>query len=140
MGVIWPVIGPLANALVVIVIVIFMLLAGEDLRDRLIHLMGRGRLRVTTQALDVAGHRISRYLRAQLLVNASFGLAIGAGLYFIGVPNCVFWGLLGMVLRFLPYIGRSSPRHFRSRFRLPSSNGGRSHFSQSASSSRLSWW
>ena len=105
MGVIWPVIGPLANALVVIVIVIFMLLAGEDLRDRLIHLMGRGRLRVTTQALDEAGHRISRYLRAQLLVNASFGLAIGAGLYFIGVPNCVFWGLLGMVLRFLPYIG-----------------------------------
>jgi hypothetical protein len=82
-----------------------MLLAGEDLRDRLIHLMGRGRLRVTTQALDEAGHRISRYLRAQLLVNASFGLAIGIGLYFIGIPNAVFWGLLGMVLRFLPYIG-----------------------------------
>jgi hypothetical protein len=49
--------------------------------------------------------RISRYLRAQLMVNASFGLAIGIGLYFIGIPNAVFWGLLGMVLRFLPYIG-----------------------------------
>ena len=105
MGVLWPVVGPLANTLVVIVIVIFMLLAGEDLRDRLIHLLGRGRLRVTTQALDEAGQRISRYLRAQLLVNASFGLVIGAGLSFIGIPNAVFWGLLGMVLRFLPYIG-----------------------------------
>ena len=105
MGVLWPVVGPLANICVVIVIVIFMLLAGDDLRDRLIHLVGRGRLRVTTQALDDAGHRISRYLRAQLLVNASFGLAIGIGLFFIGIPNAVFWGLLAMVLRFLPYIG-----------------------------------
>lgn len=104
-GVVWPVVGPLANTLVVIVIVIFMLMAGEDLRDRLIHLMGRGRLRVTTQALDEVGQRISRYLRAQVVVNASFGIAIGLGLYFIGIPNAVFWGLFGMVLRFLPYIG-----------------------------------
>ena len=58
MGVLWPVVGPLANTLVVIVIVIFMLLAGEDLRDRLIHLVGRGRLRVTTQALDDAGQKL----------------------------------------------------------------------------------
>lgn len=105
MGVLWPVVGPVANTFVVIVIVIFMLLAGDDLRDRLIHLMGRGRLRVTTQALDEAGLRISRYLLAQLMVNASFGFAIGIGLFFIGIPNAVFWGLLGMVLRFLPYIG-----------------------------------
>jgi predicted PurR-regulated permease PerM/methylmalonyl-CoA mutase cobalamin-binding subunit len=104
-GVLWPVIGPLANMFVVMIIVIFMLMAGGDLRDRLIHLAGRGRLRLTTQALDEAGQRISRYLRAQLLVNASFGLAIGIGLYFIGIPNAVFWGLLGAVLRFLPYVG-----------------------------------
>ena len=105
MGVLWPVVGPLANSFVVIIVVIFMLMAGADLRDRLIHLVGRGRLRLTTQALDEVGQRISRYLRAQLIVNASFGLAIGVGLFFIGIPNAVFWGLLGMVLRFLPYIG-----------------------------------
>jgi methylmalonyl-CoA mutase cobalamin-binding subunit len=67
--------------------------------------MGRGRLRVTTQALDEVAYRISRYLRAQVLVNASFGFAIAVGLFFIGIQNSVFWGLLGMVLRFLPYIG-----------------------------------
>ena len=105
MGVLSPVVGPLASALVVIVIATFMLIAGADLRDRLIHLVGRGRLRVTTQALDEVTQRISRYLRAQLLLNASYGLAIAVGLYFIGIPNAVFWGLLGMVLRFLPYIG-----------------------------------
>ncbi len=100
-----PVIGTIGNALMVMVIAIFMLIAGSDLRDRLIHLMGRGRLRVTTQALDEVAQRISRYLRAQMIVNASFGLAIGVGLHFIGIQNAVFWGLLGMVLRFLPYIG-----------------------------------
>ena len=105
LGVLWPVVGPLSNTLVVIVIAIFMLMAGEDLRDRLIHLMGRARLRMTTQAFDEVGQRIGRYLRAQVIVNASFGIAIGAGLYFIGIPNAVFWGMLGMVLRFLPYIG-----------------------------------
>jgi predicted PurR-regulated permease PerM/methylmalonyl-CoA mutase cobalamin-binding subunit len=105
MGVLWPVVSPIANTFVVIIIVIFMLMAGDDLRDRLIHLVGRGRLRVTTQALDEVGMRISRYLRAQVMVNASFGVAIGIGLYCIGIPNAVFWGLLGMVLRFLPYIG-----------------------------------
>ncbi len=105
MGFVSPVIGPLTNTAVVIVLVIFMLVAGEDLRDRIIHLMGRGRLRVTTQAFDEAGQRISRYLRAQVIVNAGFGAAIAIGLYCIGLPNAVFWGLLGMVLRFLPYVG-----------------------------------
>ena len=105
MDLVSPVVGPLGSAFVVMVIAIFMLVAGSDLRDRLIHLMGRGRLRVTTQALDEVAQRISRYLRAQLIVNASFGLAIGVGLYFIGIQNAVFWGLLAMVLRFLPYIG-----------------------------------
>ena len=105
LGLLAPVVGPLGSALVVIVIVIFMLIAGTDLRDRLIHLVGRGRLRVTTQALDEVAQRISRYLRAQVLVNACFGVTIAVGLSFIGVQNAVFWGLLGMVLRFLPYIG-----------------------------------
>ncbi len=105
MDLLTPIVGPLGNTVMVIVIVIFMLLAGSDLRDRLIHLLGRSRLRVTTQALDEAAMRIGRYLRAQLLVNASFGIAIAIGLHFIGVQNAVFWGLLGMVLRFLPYIG-----------------------------------
>ena len=104
-GVLGPVVGPLGNAMVVVVIVIFMLLAHEDSRDRLIHLVGRGRLRVTTQALDEAARRVSRYLVAQLIVNASYGVVIAIGLVFIGIPNAIFWGLLATVLRFLPYIG-----------------------------------
>jgi predicted PurR-regulated permease PerM len=100
-----PLLKPLGNAAVVIVFVIFMLIGREDLRDRIIHLVGRGRLHVTTQALDDAGSRVSRYLLAQLVVNVTYGIPIGIGLYFIGIPNAVLWGLFATILRFVPYIG-----------------------------------
>ncbi|MGB8170723.1 MAG: AI-2E family transporter [Chthoniobacteraceae bacterium] len=104
-NVVTPIIGPLGTAAIVIVFVIFMLLEREDLRDRVIHLVGRGRLQVTTQALDDAGQRVSRYLLAQLVVNVTYGIPIGLGLYFIGIPNAVLWGCLAAILRFVPYLG-----------------------------------
>jgi predicted PurR-regulated permease PerM/GAF domain-containing protein len=97
--------NPLITAGIVVVFVIFMLISREDLRDRLIRLVGAGQLNVTTQALDDAAHRVSRYLLMQLIVNVSYGLSIGIGLYFIGVPNALLWGLLTCVLRFIPYVG-----------------------------------
>lgn len=100
-----PVAGPLGTAAVVAVLVIFMLLEREELRDRMIHLVGRGRLHVTTQALDEAGGRVSRYLVAQCIVNATYGIPIGIGLWLIGIPNAILWGLLAGILRFVPYVG-----------------------------------
>ncbi len=100
-----PVLGPIGTAAVVIVFVLFMLLKKEDLRNRLIHLVGRSRLSLTTRTLEEAGTRVSRYLLMQLVVNATYGIPIGVGLWFIGVPNALLWGVLTAVLRFLPYIG-----------------------------------
>lgn len=97
--------APLGTAAVVIIIVIFMSIEREDLRDRFIHLIGRGRLRLTTQAINDAGNRVSRYLVAQLIVNVTYGVPIGVGLWLIGIPNAFLWGALATVLRFLPYIG-----------------------------------
>src|SRR5256885_3636205 len=90
---------------IVIVLVIFMLIQREDLRDRLLRLLGERRINVTTQALDDAAGRLSRYLLAQFLVNASYGAAIGIGLYFTGVPNPLLWGILTGLLRYIPYLG-----------------------------------
>lgn len=100
-----PVLGPIGTAAVVIVFVIFMLLKKEDLRNRVIHLVGRSRLSLTTQALEEAGTRVSRYLLMQVVVNVTYGIPIGVGLYFLGVPNALLWGVLTAVLRFVPYIG-----------------------------------
>jgi predicted PurR-regulated permease PerM len=100
-----PLLAPLATAGFVIVFVVFFLLQREDLRDRFIRLAGARDLNRTTRALDDAAGRLSRYLLRQSAVNASFGLLIGIGLWLIGVPNPILWGLLSMLLRFVPYIG-----------------------------------
>jgi predicted PurR-regulated permease PerM/CheY-like chemotaxis protein len=90
---------------IVIVFVVFMLIQREDLRDRLIRLVGAGQVQVTTQALDDAAQRLSKYLVAQLVVNLAFGILAGIGLYFIGVPNPILWGFLAVLLRYIPYLG-----------------------------------
>ena len=104
-GVLGPLVETLAIAGIVIVFVIFVLLEREDLKDRFIKLVGAGDLQTSTEALEEAGSRVSRYLLMQLLVNVTYGLPIGLGLYVIGVPNAVLWGLLAAVLRFIPYLG-----------------------------------
>ncbi len=106
--------SPLATAFLVVVFVIFMLLKREDLRDRMIRLVGAGRLNVTTQAASDAAARISRYLVAQALVNLSYGCCVAVGLFVIGrtlgraeggFPNVLLWGLVCGVFRFVPYVG-----------------------------------
>jgi predicted PurR-regulated permease PerM len=99
------VVTPLGSVLIVLVLTIFMLAGREDLRNRLIGLVGHGHLNVMTQALNDAGGRVSRYLLMQLLVNTGYGVVIGLGLYFIGVPNALLWGTVAAIFRFLPYIG-----------------------------------
>ena len=97
--------GPLGTAGLVFVLVIFMLLKREDLRGRMIRLIGQGRISATTRAMDDAGSRVARYLTMQLLVNVSFGSCIAIGLYFIGVPNAALWGAFAAMMRFVPYVG-----------------------------------
>lgn len=99
------VITPLGSAVIVLVLTIFMLAGREDLRNRFIGLVGHGHLNLMTQALDDAGSRVSRYLLLQLVINAGFGAVIGLGLYFIGIPNSMLWGVVAALLRFLPYVG-----------------------------------
>ena len=100
-----PVLRPLVTTGIVVVFVIFFLLQRQDLRDRFISLAGAGDLQRTTHALDDAARRLSRYLLSQTAVNASLGLLVGTGLWLIGVPNPVVWGILMMLMRFVPFIG-----------------------------------
>jgi hypothetical protein len=90
---------------IVVVVAIFVLLQKEDLRDRLIRLFGATDLHKTTVAMDDAARRLSKYFLTQLAINTSFGILIGIGLYFIGLPNPLLWGILSGLLRFVPYIG-----------------------------------
>ena len=99
------ILGLLARALIVVVFVIFMLIRREDLRNRLISLIGHGHIHLITQTLDEASSRVSKYLLMQFLVNTGYGIFIGMGLYFIGLPGALLWGVIVGILRFLPYVG-----------------------------------
>lgn len=99
--------GPLTTAGMVTIFMFFILLEREDIRNRIIRLLGNrpGQMLSSTQALDDAANRVSRYLMMQLAVNVTYGIPIGIGLYVIGVPNAILWGVLAVVLRFVPYVG-----------------------------------
>lgn len=100
-----PAVGPLSTAGFVLTLVIFMLLEREELRGRVIGLIGHGHLAVTTKAFDEAARRVSRQLLMQTLVNTIYGVAIGAGLWALGTPYPLLWAALGAALRFVPYLG-----------------------------------
>ncbi len=100
-----PMLRPVGTTFVVIVLVAFMLLRLPDLRERIIRLLGARNLHLTTEALNDAALRISRYLLMQILINGWTGLWVTFGLWLLNVPNYALWGALTLVLRFIPYIG-----------------------------------
>lgn len=104
-AIIAPVMGPLGTSALVLLLVTCMLLQRESLRSRLTRLIGRGNISTTRRALDDAFARVSRYLLMQFLVNTAYGVVVATALYFIGVPNVLVWGVLAMLLRFIPYVG-----------------------------------
>jgi predicted PurR-regulated permease PerM len=100
-----PLMKPLETAVIVIIFTVFMLFERESLRNRLLRLVGQEQLSLATKALGDAAERVSRFLLMQLVVNASFGLILGIGLWFIQVPNALLFGVLAGLLRFIPYVG-----------------------------------
>ncbi|MEZ0604122.1 AI-2E family transporter [Paraburkholderia sp. IW21] len=100
-----PAISPLETAFIVFVVMVVILLQRDDLRDRAIRLFGSRDLHRTTTVMDEAARRLSRYFVSQLGVNAGVGVVIGAGLFFIGVPSPILWGILAALLRLVPYVG-----------------------------------
>jgi len=100
-----PIVGPVTEFAVIVVLVVFILLERKRFRDRFLRLIGHSRLATTTLAVDEAGFRISSFLLGQLLVNGAYAVVLGVGLALIGIPNVLLWAVLTLVLRFLPYVG-----------------------------------
>jgi len=100
-----PTVEVVAASFLVVVLVFFLLKEREQMRDKLLRLAGRAHLTVTTQAIGETSHRISRYLLTFALLNLGFGLLIGMGLFFLGVPHAPLWGVIAGLMRFVPYVG-----------------------------------
>lgn len=103
--VLFAILGPLTTVLIVTIFLIFLLLEREDLRDRFLKLVSHGDLKTSTVALNEATERVGRYLLVQFGVNVLYGALFGAGLLLLGVPNAILWGLLGVIFRYIPFVG-----------------------------------
>ena len=99
------VLPPLATAGIVILFVIFILLQREDLRDRLVRLMGASDMQRATATMNDAATRLSGYFLRQVLINSAYGVFIALGVWAIGIPSPMVWGILAMLMRFVPYVG-----------------------------------
>lgn len=100
-----PLIDPIANLAIVFVLVLFMLIYLDDMRDRIALILNVRNVTVTIQAVTEVSSRISRYLLMTLVINVSHGVPVAAGLALLGVPNAILWGVLAIFLRFIPYMG-----------------------------------
>jgi predicted PurR-regulated permease PerM len=107
-----PLLQPLSTAGMVLIFTVFILINQEDLRDRFLRLAGVGQLHAMTLALNDATQRVSRYLVLQLLVNACYGLCFGIGVFLIGIPNALLWGVIAGLFRIVPYVGALSATAF----------------------------
>ncbi|MHA6690052.1 AI-2E family transporter [Devosia sp. A449] len=99
------IIGPVATVAIVAVFLIFLLLGRGDLQERFIRLVSAGRYSKTNIAIADASRRVGRYLLIQLAVNVTYGIIFGLGLWLIGVPSAVLWGLLIILFRYIPFVG-----------------------------------
>ncbi|HEY2387347.1 MAG TPA: AI-2E family transporter [Candidatus Binatia bacterium] len=104
-GIVEPVIAPLTYVGIVLILLLFMLMDREDLRDRVIRLTGPDNVTLTTRAMDEAGMRIGRFLFTQSVINVGFGACVALGLLLIGIPYAILWGVTAALLRFIPYLG-----------------------------------
>lgn len=100
-----PLLAPLAGGAVTVLLLIFFLLHSDDMRERLMTFAGMRQISLTTAAMDEASTRISGFLRMQALVNALYGVMVAIALLALGVPNALLWGVIGFLMRFVPYIG-----------------------------------
>jgi predicted PurR-regulated permease PerM/methanogenic corrinoid protein MtbC1 len=100
-----PILGGIAEALLIIVLFFFLLYGRRDLRDRLIRLAARARIPVAAEAIETAGYTVGHYLLLFTLMNLGYGVAIGIVVWILGLPNPAFWGGLAFLLRFIPYVG-----------------------------------
>lgn len=99
------IIGPVATLAIVVIFLIFLLLGRADMLERFIRLVGSGDYAKTNLAMADASRRVGRYLLVQLAVNCTYGLLFGLGLWLIGVPSALLWGVLIVVFRYIPFVG-----------------------------------
>ncbi len=104
-SIILPIVEPIASAVAVIVLVVFMLISREDLRNRFLAIFGNSQLTSVTRIVNETSSRLSNYLLGLVAINFGFAVCFGVSLFLLGVPYAAVWGTVAFVFRFVPILG-----------------------------------
>jgi predicted PurR-regulated permease PerM len=99
----------LVTALEVIILLYFLLAAGDLFLQKLIKVLPL--LRDKKKAVAIARETeasISTYLVTVTLVNLGLGVAVAAVMYVLGMPSPILWGALAALAEFIPYLGATA--------------------------------
>lgn len=96
----------LAAGAIVVVLLYFLLATGDGFLSKLVELSPTWRDKRNVVAL--AGEiqqAVSHYLLTISLINIGLGTAIGTGMWMIGLPNPVLWGVMACLFNYIPFVG-----------------------------------
>lgn len=96
----------LAGLLEVLILLYFLLAAGDLFLQKLIRVLPR--VHDQQKAIEIARATeasISTYLMTAAAVNLTEGLVVTGAMYLLGMPNAPLWGALVALMEFIPYLG-----------------------------------
>lgn len=96
----------LEQALVVIVLLYFLLAAGDMFLRKVVRVLPRveDKIKAVELARQIESD-IGHYLFTISIVNVGFGCAVGLAMYLAGMPTPALWGIMAGLLEFIPYVG-----------------------------------
>jgi predicted PurR-regulated permease PerM len=97
-----------ASELTMILFLVYFLLATGDLYKRKLVKIGGdtlSRKKVTVQILDEINHQIENYLVTLLATSALVAALTSVALWWLGLREWLFWGIVSGVLNTIPYFG-----------------------------------
>ncbi|MCL2684702.1 MAG: AI-2E family transporter [Synergistaceae bacterium] len=95
----------LANLVMVVVFLIFMLLEGPHTNNRLRRAFRGERGEAVTRIADTIVSQISKYLRTLAVISLVTGTCVYGALYFLRVEFALVWAVLAFLLNFIPWVG-----------------------------------
>lgn len=82
-----------------LLLVLFILAYGNRITRKL------GENDVAASILERMGKDVSRYMFTITIINAGLGIFIGLAMWWLGMPRPALWGVMAMLLNFIPYLG-----------------------------------
>jgi predicted PurR-regulated permease PerM len=95
------------HAVVIVFLVLFLLMSGHHVKNRIVEVMGRDveKRRMTATIIDDINTQIQRYLLVLLLTAAIVGVSTWLVLAWIGAEHAAMWGILAGIFNSIPYFG-----------------------------------